>query len=132
MEYRTAEMKEWEFVAAVAEEADCFLLLDVNNVYVNSRNHGFDPVRYVDGLPPSRVRQFHLAGHEDHQEFVIDTHDSPICDPVWALFRHAVERFGPRPALIERDANIPPLEDLIAEARQAEVILEGREELARA
>jgi uncharacterized protein (UPF0276 family) len=75
------------------------------------------------------VRQFHLAGHEDHKEFVIDTHDSPICDPVWALFRRAVERFGPQPALIERDANVPPIEELLAEAQHAEAVLEAREEL---
>ncbi len=129
VEYRTSEMTEWDFVAAVAEEADCFLLLDVNNVYVNARNHGFDPHRYLDGLPPGRVRQFHLAGHEDHQEFVIDTHDAPICDPVWALFRRAVDRFGPQPTLIERDANLPPLDELVAEARHAEALLQAREEL---
>jgi uncharacterized protein (UPF0276 family) len=131
VEYRDSEMAEWEFVAAVADEADCFLLLDVNNVYVNARNHGFDPGRYLEGLPVGRVRQFHLAGHEDHQEFVIDTHDSPICDPVWALFRRAVERFGPQPTLIERDANVPPLEELLAEARRAEAVLQAREELIR-
>jgi uncharacterized protein (UPF0276 family) len=132
VEYRDSEMAEWEFVAAVAEEADCSLLLDVNNVYVNARNHGFDPFRYLEGLPVGRVRQFHLAGHEDHQDFVIDTHNSPICDPVWALFRRAVERFGPRPALIERDANVPPLEELLAEARRAQAVLEARPELVHA
>jgi len=124
VEYRDSEMTEWEFVAAVAEEADCFLLLDVNNVYVNARNHGFDPGPYLDGLPAGRVRQFHLAGHEDHQDFVIDTHDSPIGDPVWELFRRAVERFGAQPALIERDANVPPLDQLLAEARRAQAVLE--------
>ncbi len=129
LEYRESEMAEWEFVAAVALEADCFLLLDVNNVYVNARNHGFDPFRYLEGLPAGRVRQFHLAGHEDHEGFVIDTHDSPICDPVWALFERAVERFGPQPALIERDANVPPIEELLAEARRAEAVLEASKEL---
>jgi hypothetical protein len=128
--FRSSEMSEWEFVGAVAEEADCHLLLDVNNVYVNARNQGFDPVRYLDGLPVGRVRQFHLAGHEDHGALLIDTHDAPVCDPVWALFQHAVSRFGPQPALIERDANIPPLAELVAEARRADAVLAGQEALA--
>ena len=130
--FRASEMAEWEFVAAVAEDADCHLLLDVNNVYVNARNQGFDPFRYLDGLPVSRVRQLHLAGHEDHGAVVIDTHDAPVCDPVWELFRHAVARFGPQPALIERDANIPPLGELVAEARRADAVLRGREALVDA
>ncbi len=125
LEFRTSRMTEWEFVSAVAEEADCLILLDVNNVYVNARNHGFDPLRYLAGLPVERVRQFHLAGHEDHQEFVIDTHDAPISDPVWALFRRAVELFGPQPTLIERDANIPPLPELLAEAHRAQAVLDS-------
>jgi len=87
-------MEEWEFVAAVAERADCHLLLDVNNIYVNARNHGFDPLRYLAGIPADRVRQIHLAGHEDHGDVVIDTHDHPICDAVWDLYRVAISRFG--------------------------------------
>ena len=130
--FRASEMAEWEFVAAVAEDADCHLLLYVHNVYVNARNQGFDPFRYLDGLPVSRVRQLHLAGHEDHGAVVIDTHDAPVCDPVWELFRHAVARFGPQPALIERDANIPPLGELVAEARRADAVLRGREALVDA
>jgi uncharacterized protein (UPF0276 family) len=130
--FRASEMAEWEFVSAVAEEADCHLLLDVNNVYVNARNQGFDAFRYLDGLPAGRVRQFHLAGHEEHGALVIDTHDAPVCDPVWELFRHAVARFGPQPALIERDAHIPPLGELIAEARRADAVLHGREALVGA
>jgi uncharacterized protein (UPF0276 family) len=128
--FQSSEMTEWEFVSAVAEEADCHLLLDVNNVYVNSRNQGFDPNHYLDGLPAGRVRQFHLAGHEDRGELLIDTHDAPVCDPVWALFRHAVARFGPQPALIERDANIPPLAELVAEARRADSVLQPPEAVA--
>jgi len=130
--FRSSEMTEWQFVSAVAEEADCHLLLDVNNVYVNSRNQGFDPNRYLDGLPAGRVRQFHLAGHEDHGDLLIDTHDAPVCDPVWALFQHAVSRFGPQPALIERDANIPPLPELVAEARRADAVLHAREAVTSA
>lgn len=125
--FRASELPEWEFVSSVAEAADCHLLLDVNNVYVNARNHGFDPVRYLEGLPAGRVRQFHLAGHEDHGEFVIDTHDASVVDRVWDLFERAVERFGPQPALIERDANVPPLDDLVAEAGRAEAVLQARE-----
>lgn len=124
LEYQESAMTEWEFLAAVVEEGDCGVLLDVNNVYVNARNHGFDPVRYLEGVPAGRVRQFHLAGHEDHGDYVIDTHDHPVPDPVWDLYRRAVERFGPVPTLLERDAHIPPLGVLLAEARQAQAILE--------
>ncbi|HLA79767.1 MAG TPA: DUF692 domain-containing protein [Vicinamibacteria bacterium] len=122
--FRESEMEEWEFVAAVAERADCDLLLDVNNVYVNARNHGFDPKRYLAGIPIERVRQIHLAGHEDHGEVVIDTHDHPICDAVWDLYRVAIARFGSVPTLIERDANVPALPVLLAEAQAADRILE--------
>jgi uncharacterized protein (UPF0276 family) len=120
--FRAPEMAEWEFVAAVAEEADCHLLLDVNNVYVNARNHGFDPLRYLEGIPAGRVRQFHLAGHEDHGDVVIDTHDHAVCDAVWNLYRVAVARFGPQPTIIERDARVPELPVLLAEASRAERI----------
>ncbi len=124
VEYRESEMSEWQFVAAVAEEADCDLLLDVNNVYVNARNHGFDARAYLAGLPPGRVRQIHLAGHEDHGHVVVDTHDRPVCDAVWALYREALSRFGPVPTLIERDADVPPFDVLLAEARRAESLME--------
>jgi hypothetical protein len=123
--FRVSDMEEWEFLSAVAEEADCHILLDVNNVYVNSRNHAFDPIRFLDGVPRDRVRQFHLAGHEDHGDFVIDTHDHPVRDEVWELYRQAVARFGPVPTLIERDANIPELPVVLAEAREAQAILES-------
>jgi hypothetical protein len=120
--FRDSELEEWEFVAAVAEKADCHLLLDVNNVYVNARNHGFDPLRYLEGIPVGRVRQFHLAGHEDHGDLVIDTHDRPVCGAVWDLYRAAVSRFGPQPTLIERDAQVPELEALLAESGESERI----------
>jgi uncharacterized protein (UPF0276 family) len=122
--FRESEMEEWEFLAAVAREADCDILLDVNNVYVNARNHGFDPLRYLAGVPAERVRQFHLAGHEDHGDVLIDTHDQPVCDSVWDLYRHAVERFGAVPTLIERDANVPEWHVLEAEARAAQAVLD--------
>jgi hypothetical protein len=123
--FRESEMEEWEFLGAVAREADCDILLDVNNVYVNARNHGFDPVRYLAAVPVERVRQFHLAGHEDHGHVVIDTHGQPVCDTIWDLYRHAVERFGPVPTLIERDANVPEWPVLEAEARAAQGVLDA-------
>jgi uncharacterized protein (UPF0276 family) len=125
VDFQASRLREWEFVAAVAERADCGILLDVNNVYVNARNHGFDAETYVDGLPARRVAQFHVAGHEDHGHVVIDTHDAEVCEDVWRLFARAVERFGPLPALIERDAHIPPLPVLLAEAARAQAVLDG-------
>ncbi|MFN7572392.1 MAG: DUF692 domain-containing protein [Betaproteobacteria bacterium] len=109
------EMTEWDFIAELARRSDCELLLDVNNVYVSSVNHRFEPRRFVDAMPAARVRQIHLAGHEDHGEYIVDTHDHPICDPVWALYRYTVARLGPVPTMIERDDHIPPLPELLAE-----------------
>ena len=113
------EMNEWEFIAELAKRADCELLLDVNNVYVSSRNHGFDARSFVDVMPRERVRQIHLAGHEDHGTHCVDTHDHPVCDAVWALYAHTVRRFGPVPTMIERDDHIPPLAELLAELDHA-------------
>ena len=120
--FRASQMTEWAFLAAVAEEADCLLLLDVNNVYVNSRNHGFDPIAFLDGVPAARVRQIHLAGHSDNGTHVVDTHDHPIAEPVWALYRYACERFGDVATLIERDDRIPPLAELVDELDHARSI----------
>jgi len=114
-EYHASTMTEWTFLRAVAEEADCLLLLDVNNVYVSSVNHGTDAARFIDSLPPDRVQQIHLAGHTHHGTHAVDTHDQPIVDPVWALYRRACERFGPLATLIERDDRIPPLAELVDE-----------------
>lgn len=130
LEFKQSEMTEWEFISAVIQEADCYLLLDVNNVYVNARNHGIDPHRYLAGSPKDRVRQFHLAGHEDNGDVVIDTHDHPVCDEVWALYELAVERFGPQPTLIERDAHIPEFHVLQQEAHRAQLILETKSALS--
>jgi uncharacterized protein (UPF0276 family) len=113
--YRSSEMTEWEFLAQLAERADCLLLLDVNNVYVNSVNHHFDPDEFIRGVPASRVAQIHLAGHERQDKYIIDTHDAPVAEPVWALFKRTRARIGPVATMIERDANIPPLEELVAE-----------------
>lgn len=123
VEFRASTLTEADFLVAVLEEADCDLLLDVNNLYVNARNHGSDPVRALDLLPPGRVKQIHLAGHEDHGDLVVDTHDGPVVEAVWALYRQAVERFGPVPTLVEWDARIPAFDVVLAEARRAESIL---------
>jgi len=117
--FRHSTMPEWEFLAAVAERADCGILLDVNNVWVSARNHGFSPTAYVDALPPARVGQFHLAGHQDHGTHLLDTHDHPVPDPVWALYRHAVARFGQVSSLVEWDEDVPALDRLLAEAERA-------------
>ena len=112
-------LTEWDFVAAIAEESDSLILLDVNNIYVSSINHGFDPRRYLEAIPAERVQQIHLAGYSDHGNYIIDTHDHPISDPVWALYADAVRRFGSVATMIERDDNIPPLAELVAELQQA-------------
>lgn len=119
LDFTHSAMPEWEFVSAVAEAADCLLLLDVNNIYVNSQNHSFDPLDYLDGVPMSRVRQIHLAGHSHNGELLIDTHDQPVCEPVWQLFGEAIRRSGPVATMIERDDNIPPLADLLDELQRA-------------
>jgi hypothetical protein len=117
-----SEMTEWEFVTAVAEEADCALLLDVNNIYVSSFNHGFDPAAYVDGVPHRRVVQVHLAGHTHHGKYIIDTHSDHVVDPVWELYRRALRLTGPVSTLIEWDDDIPPFSTLVAEADKARAI----------
>jgi uncharacterized protein (UPF0276 family) len=113
--YRASEMTEWEFLREVAQRADCDILLDINNIYVSSVNHRFDPSTYLQAMPKARVRQFHLAGHSDMGGHLIDTHDQPIVAPVWDLYREAVARFGAVPTMIERDDNIPALSELVAE-----------------
>jgi uncharacterized protein (UPF0276 family) len=115
-------MPEWTFLGAVAEEADCGILLDVNNVYVSAVNHGFSPEEYLAGLPLDRVGQIHLAGHSDCGTHLIDTHDHPVPAPVWALYRQAVRRFGPVSTLVEWDDHIPSFEELVAEADRARAI----------
>ncbi|MFZ6656951.1 DUF692 domain-containing protein [Undibacterium sp. TJN19] len=122
LSYSSDSMKEWEFVAAIAEEADSQILLDVNNIYVSSVNHGFDPADYLRGIPQNRVQQIHLAGHHDHGSYIVDTHDHPVADTVWELYAQALQRFGPVASMIERDDNIPPLSELLAELDQARVI----------
>jgi uncharacterized protein (UPF0276 family) len=120
--FRASTLPEWEFLAAVAERADCGILLDVNNVHVSARNHGFDPRAYLAALPPGRVVQIHLAGHEDRGGYLLDSHDTAVPEAVWDLYRAAVARFGRVPALVEWDDRIPELEVLLAESRRAEEI----------
>jgi uncharacterized protein (UPF0276 family) len=115
-------MAEWEFLSEVARRADCGILLDVNNVFVSARNHGFDPQAYLAGVPAERVGQFHLAGHSDRGSHLLDTHDHPVSDVVWDLYRAAVRRFGPASTLVEWDDHIPPLERLVAESRRAAAV----------
>jgi hypothetical protein len=119
MAFRSSRLEEWEFLTAVAEEADCAILLDINNIFVNAFNHRFDALRYIDAVPANRVAQFHLAGHSDHGSYLLDTHDHPIRAEVWALYEHAVRRFGRVPTLIEWDDNIPDFEVLAAAAAEA-------------
>lgn len=109
------EMSEWEFIAELVRRTDCWILLDVNNVYVSAVNHGFDPETFIDAMPAHRVRQIHLAGHENCGDYIIDTHDHPICQGVFDLYRYTLERIGFVPTMIERDDNIPPLADLMEE-----------------
>ncbi|HEY6643107.1 DUF692 domain-containing protein [Povalibacter sp.] len=120
--YSQSRMQEWEFLAALCEEADCELLLDVNNIYVSSVNHGFDAHEFLAGVPVSRVRQMHLAGHTRQDTLLIDTHDQPVPEAVWDLYRAAVRRFPNVSTMIERDSNIPPLAELVAELDRARKI----------
>ena len=120
--YSSDAMTEWEFLSAVAEKADCYILLDVNNIYVSSFNHGFDPLEYLQGIPPQRVWQHHLAGHQNTGNLIIDTHDQAVIDPVWELYAKTAEVMGPVSTMIERDGNIPPLHEVIAELNQAREI----------
>jgi uncharacterized protein (UPF0276 family) len=115
-------LREWEFLAAVAERADCGILLDVNNVFVSAFNHGFDAQTYLAGVPVERVVQFHLAGHSDHGTHLLDTHDHPVCEAVWSLYAAAVRRFGALATLIEWDDRIPPFDALQAEAQRAAAV----------
>ena len=122
--YRHDTIPEWEFIAAVARRTGCGLLFDVNNIYVNGENHGFDPHVYLTALPAEAIDEIHLAGFDEGQGCLIDTHGKPVSAPVWALYRAALARFGPRPTLIEWDTDIPPLAILLAERDRAQAILE--------
>ena len=123
--FADSAMAEWEFLAELAGRTGCGLLLDVNNVYVSARNHGFDPRDFLAGIPAAAVRQFHLAGHSDLGTHVIDTHDEAVRDEVWDLYADAVRRFGPVATMIERDDAIPPFAELVAELDRARAVAAG-------
>ena len=128
LEYKVSTIPEWEFIAELAQQSGCGILLDVNNVYVNAMNHGFDPMLFVQGVSVGAVKEIHLAGHTvkeiDTSAIRLDTHDQLVCDEVWKLYQQVVERFGDVPALIEWDRNLPELDVLVAEARRADRIRE--------
>ena len=105
-------MTEWEFLNEVVHAADCGILLDVNNIYVSSQNHNFDPMEYVNSIPAERVAQIHIAGHSKFEKYTLDTHDHPVLDPVWRLYARAIERCGPTATLLEWDDNIPSFEEV--------------------
>jgi uncharacterized protein len=119
MTYAHSRLTEWEFLAAIADEADCGILLDINNIFVNAFNQRFDAHRYIDAIPPERVVQFHLAGHADHGTYLLDTHDHPVRPEVWELYEYAVRRLGAVSTLIEWDDNIPEFAVLAATAAEA-------------
>ena len=118
-EFHVSEMTEWEFLNEVVERADCGILLDVNNIYVSSRNHNFNPFDYLNSVPAERVAQIHIAGHTKYQKFILDTHDHPVIDPVWALYARAIEMAGPTPTLLEWDDRIPSFNEVHREALKA-------------
>jgi uncharacterized protein len=122
IEFNHSEMDEWEFVAELAKRADCWLLLDVNNVFVSGFNHDFCAKTFIETIPVDRVVQFHLAGHSEADTHFIDTHDEPVKQEVWDLYAQALKRFGPVSTMIERDDKIPPLADLVAELDMARAI----------
>jgi hypothetical protein len=122
--YSDSQMSEWEFLSAVSERADCLILLDINNIYVSAYNHNFDASSYLNAVPAERVYQIHLAGHTHENDLIIDTHDHPIADPVFELYAAAVQRFGRVSTMVERDDNIPPLAELLAELDQVRHIAE--------
>lgn len=128
------DFTEWEFLAALSRVSGCELLLDVNNVYVSSRNHGFDPWTFIQQLPADKIRQLHLAGHSDYGDYVIDTHDHPVSDPVWALYQRTLQHLGPVATLLERDDHYPPFDELLDELHKARelaaMVLQGSTQCA--
>ncbi|MBL4743950.1 MAG: DUF692 domain-containing protein [Cycloclasticus sp.] len=120
--YNDSEMSEWQFLNEIARRSGCFILLDINNIFVSAHNHQFNPKDYIHGIDKKHVMQFHLAGHSQQDEMLIDTHDHSVCDPVWDLYRYALSRFGAVSTMIERDDNIPSFIELREELSIAEKI----------
>jgi len=131
-EFHVSEMTEWEFLTEVVERADCGILLDVNNIYVSSQNHNFNPYDYLDEIPAERVAQFHIAGHSKYERFILDTHDHAVIDPVWKLYAHAVARTGKTATLLEWDARIPSFDEVHNEALKANRYIQKLENKAAA
>jgi len=125
VQFGQSEMREWEFISELAQRTGCWLLFDVNNVYVSAFNHGYDALDFLNGIPVDRVIQFHLAGHSDMVNYVVDTHDHPVRDEVWTLYEAALRRFGPISTMIERDDDIPPLGDMLVELDHARTLAQG-------
>ncbi|HAU9854811.1 DUF692 domain-containing protein [Legionella pneumophila serogroup 1] len=117
--YKQSEMSEWDFILEIVKQSGCYLLLDVNNVYVSSFNHNFDPMAYINSMPPGRVAQIHLAGHTSHGDYIIDTHNAPVIEPVWDLYEATIQRLGPVSTMIERDDNMPDFSELLSEINRA-------------
>ena len=131
VQFGHSEMPEWDFIAEMARRTGCWLIFDVNNVFVSAFNHEYDPYEFINGIPADRVVQFHLAGHEHNMTHIIDTHDALVPEEVWELYRAAVKRFGKVSTIIERDDNIPPLAELVAELDVARrIAIEMMPELA--
>jgi uncharacterized protein (UPF0276 family) len=130
LRFNESQMTEWEFVRAVVEKADCNLLLDINNIYVNSENLRFDPYAYINAMPVERVKEMHLAGHLRTEGILVDNHGSAVCDEVWDLYRHAAARFPQAATLVEWDLNIPAFEVVWGEAQKAQDILKGNVHVA--
>ncbi len=122
VEFNASEMTEWEFLSQVCQATGCYLLLDINNIYVSARNHGFSATDFIQAVPADRIMQFHLAGHQDNGDYLVDTHDHAVCDDVWDLYHQALLRFGPVPTMIEWDDRIPPLPELLSELDKARAI----------
>lgn len=120
--FKQSELSEWDFISELTKRTGCWLLLDVNNVFVSSFNHGFDALEFINGIPEDRVVQFHMAGHSDYETYIVDTHDAPVRDEVWELYKACQKRFGPVSTIIERDDNIPPLVDLLPEVEKIRTI----------
>lgn len=122
LSYKQSEMTEWAFLLEIIKQAGCYLLLDVNNVYVSSVNHQFNPLEFIDAMPNDRVAQIHLAGHSNHGNYIVDTHDAPVIQPVWDLYSATIKKLGKVSTMIERDDNMPPFAELLAEMNQAKHI----------
>jgi len=131
-EFHASEMTEWEFLSEVVERADCGILLDVNNIYVSSKNHNFDPYEYLNNVPTHRVGQIHIAGHSKFEKYILDTHDHPVLDPVWQLYAHAIKRVGRTATLLEWDDRIPSFDEVHQEALKANRFVEKQFETAAA